>query len=76
MTSYDKNTLQTLLSNSSYVDEAIRLLGENLVAFRDTTGRVGLLQGACPHRRASLFWGRNEEDPADEEAGEADPNWA
>lgn len=40
----------------------VRLLGENLVAFRDTSGRVGLLQAACPHRRASLFWGRNEED--------------
>jgi phthalate 4,5-dioxygenase len=32
----------------------IRLLGENLVAFRDTQGRVGLLDEHCPHRRASL----------------------
>ena len=39
-----------------------RLMSEDLVAFRDTTGRVGFLQAACPHRRASLFWGRNEED--------------
>ncbi len=39
----------------------IRLLGENLIAFRDTAGRVGLIQNACPHRCASLFYGRNEE---------------
>jgi phthalate 4,5-dioxygenase oxygenase subunit len=39
----------------------IRLLGEDLIAFRDTNGQVGLLEEACPHRRASLFWGRNEE---------------
>jgi phthalate 4,5-dioxygenase len=39
----------------------IRLLGEDLVAFRDTQGRVGLMEEFCPHRRSSLFWGRNEE---------------
>jgi nitrite reductase/ring-hydroxylating ferredoxin subunit len=39
----------------------VRLLGEDLVAFRDTRGRVGLLDEFCPHRRASLFFGRNEE---------------
>ena len=39
----------------------IRLLGEDLIAFRDTQGRVGLVDEFCPHRRASLFWGRNEE---------------
>ena len=39
----------------------VRLLGEDLVAFRDTDGRVGLLDEFCPHRRASLFFGRNEE---------------
>ncbi|CAN0311600.1 unnamed protein product, partial [Phaeothamnion confervicola] len=39
----------------------VRLLGEDLVAFRDTEGRVGLIQEACPHRHASLFYGRNEE---------------
>jgi nitrite reductase/ring-hydroxylating ferredoxin subunit len=39
----------------------VRLLGEDLVAFRDSNGRVGLLDAYCPHRRASLFWGRNEE---------------
>lgn len=39
----------------------VRLLGEDLVAFRATDGRVGLIQNNCPHRGASLFFGRNEE---------------
>jgi phenylpropionate dioxygenase-like ring-hydroxylating dioxygenase large terminal subunit len=39
----------------------VRLLGENLVAFRDTDGRIGLAAENCPHRGASLFFGRNEE---------------
>ena len=39
----------------------LRLLGEDLVAFRDTRGRVGLLAEYCPHRGASLAYGRNEE---------------
>ena len=39
----------------------VKLLGEDLIAFRDSHGRVGLLDEFCPHRRASLFWGRNEE---------------
>src|ERR1700733_8397287 len=37
------------------------LLGERLIAFRDSSGRVGILDHRCPHRRASLFFGRNEE---------------
>jgi len=37
------------------------LLGEQLIAFRDTNGKVGLIQNNCPHRGASLFFGRNEE---------------
>ena len=39
----------------------VRLLGEDLIAFRDTEGRVGLLADHCSHRGASLFFGRNEE---------------
>ena len=39
----------------------VRLLGEDLVAFRDTNGKLGLIDNYCPHRRASLFFGRNEE---------------
>jgi phenylpropionate dioxygenase-like ring-hydroxylating dioxygenase large terminal subunit len=40
----------------------LRLLNENLIAFRNTSGQVGIIQNACPHRGASLFFGRNEED--------------
>src|SRR5215208_4993228 len=39
----------------------VTLLGEELVAFRDSEGRVGLVDAHCPHRGASLFFGRNEE---------------
>jgi phthalate 4,5-dioxygenase oxygenase subunit len=52
---------------SSEVDEKdgapvrVRLLGEDLIAFRDTEGRIGLVDAYCPHRRAPMFYGRNEE---------------
>lgn len=39
----------------------VRLMGENLVAFRDSNGDVGLIQELCPHRGASLFLARNED---------------
>ncbi|MDB5532368.1 MAG: rieske [2Fe-2S] domain protein [Hyphomicrobiales bacterium] len=39
----------------------LMLLGEKLIAFRDSAGRVGILDHRCPHRCASLFFGRNEE---------------
>src|ERR1043165_6413328 len=39
----------------------VQILGEKLVAFRDSSGQVGLLADNCPHRGASLFFGRNEE---------------
>jgi phthalate 4,5-dioxygenase oxygenase subunit len=39
----------------------VRVLGENLIAFRDSEGKVGLLDRYCAHRRADLFFGRNEE---------------
>ena len=38
----------------------LMLLGEKLIAFRDNTGRVGVMDHRCPHRCASLFYGRNE----------------
>jgi phthalate 4,5-dioxygenase oxygenase subunit len=38
----------------------VRLLGEELVAFRDSQGRVGLLEEHCSHRGTSLYYGRNE----------------
>jgi len=40
----------------------VRLLGEDLVAFKDTSGRIGLVANSCPHRGASMFFGRNEEE--------------
>ncbi len=40
----------------------VRLLGEDLIAFRDTDGRVGLLDAYCAHRGAPMFFGRNEEN--------------
>ncbi|MEA2639901.1 MAG: hypothetical protein QOF51_1295 [Chloroflexota bacterium] len=40
----------------------IRLMNEDLVAFRDSTGRAGLVGAHCPHRGAGLFFGRNEEE--------------
>jgi phthalate 4,5-dioxygenase oxygenase subunit len=39
----------------------VRVLGEDLVAFRDTNGRVGIVDAYCPHRGAPMFFGRNEE---------------
>ncbi|HLF71351.1 MAG TPA: Rieske 2Fe-2S domain-containing protein [Dehalococcoidia bacterium] len=40
----------------------LKLLGEELIGFRLTSGKVGIIQNACPHRGASLFFGRNEEE--------------
>lgn len=39
----------------------INVMGEELVAFRDSEGHVGVLDAHCPHRGANLFFGRNEE---------------
>jgi phthalate 4,5-dioxygenase oxygenase subunit len=39
----------------------LRLFGENLVAYRDSAGQIGVVAENCPHRGASLFFGRNEE---------------
>jgi phthalate 4,5-dioxygenase len=39
----------------------LRLLGEDLVAFRDSEGRIGIIEAHCAHRGAGLFFGRNEE---------------
>jgi phthalate 4,5-dioxygenase len=40
----------------------VMMLGEKLIGFRDTSGQVGLIADGCPHRGASLFFGRNEEN--------------
>src|SRR3546814_7786063 len=39
----------------------VQVLGEKLLAFRDTQGRVGLVDPVCPHRGADLYYGRNED---------------
>jgi phthalate 4,5-dioxygenase len=56
--------LPALLSRELEVDGApvrVRLLGEDLIAFRDTKGRVGLLHEHCSHRGASLYFGNNSD---------------
>ena len=53
--------LSSELSEADGAPLRVRLLGEDLVAFRDSDGAVGLFAQACPHRGASLFFGRNEE---------------
>ena len=39
----------------------VKVFGEDLIAFRDSNGQVGVLDPVCPHRGANLFFGRNEE---------------
>jgi phenylpropionate dioxygenase-like ring-hydroxylating dioxygenase large terminal subunit len=39
----------------------VRVLGEDLIAWRDSAGKPGFVAENCPHRGASLFFGRNEE---------------
>ncbi len=54
--------LSTELPEPDQPPVRVRLLGEDLVAFRATSGRVGLLSHVCAHRGASLYFGRNEEE--------------
>ena len=53
--------LSTDLTERDGAPIRVRLLGEDLVAFRDSAGEIGLLDAYCAHRRAPLFFGRNEE---------------
>ena len=53
--------LSSELPHSDSDPVRVVLLGEKLIAFRNTNGQVGLIQNHCPHRGASLFFGRNEE---------------
>ena len=48
------------LPNADGAPVRFRLLGEDLVAFRDTNGAIGVVDAFCPHRRAPMFLGRNE----------------
>ncbi|MCC2096821.1 MAG: Rieske 2Fe-2S domain-containing protein [Hyphomicrobiales bacterium] len=57
--------LPALLSRELTADgDPVRLmlLGEKLIAFRDSSGRAGIMDHRCPHRCASFFFGRNEEN--------------
>jgi phenylpropionate dioxygenase-like ring-hydroxylating dioxygenase large terminal subunit len=49
------------LKENDGAPQRVTILGEDLVAFRATDGRIGLVDAYCPHRRAPLFYGRNEE---------------
>lgn len=40
----------------------VKILGEKLLAFRDSEGRPGLIDEFCSHRGVSLYFGRNEEN--------------
>jgi phthalate 4,5-dioxygenase len=53
--------LSSELPESDGAPVRVRIFGEDLVAFRDTNGRAALVDAYCPHRRAPLFFGRNEE---------------
>jgi nitrite reductase/ring-hydroxylating ferredoxin subunit len=49
------------LSEADGAPVRLRVMGEDLVAFRDTQGQVGIIDALCPHRRAGMFFGRNAE---------------
>ncbi|HIG42689.1 MAG: Rieske 2Fe-2S domain-containing protein [bacterium] len=52
-----------LLSRELEVDgapQAVKILGEDFVAFRDSDGEIGVVEPRCPHRGANLIFGRNE----------------
>lgn len=51
-----------LIGDASGVPRRVRVLGEDLVLFRDRAGRAGLFHERCAHRGASLFYGRTEPD--------------
>jgi len=53
--------LSTELSERDGPPKKIKVLGEELLAFRDSNGRVGIVEQHCPHRGANLYFGRNEE---------------
>lgn len=53
--------LSSELAMSDGPPRRLRILGEDLVAFRDSEGRVGIMAAYCPHKLAPLYFGRNEE---------------
>src|SRR5712691_9934577 len=50
------------LPGADCVPIRIKVLGEDLIGFRDSEGRPGVVDAYCPHRGAPLFFGRNEEN--------------
>ena len=54
--------LATEFPGPDSVPVRLRIMGEDLIGFRDTDGRVGLVDAYCPHRGAPMFFGRNEEN--------------
>ena len=53
--------LSTELPENDGAPKRIKILNEELIAFRDTNGKVGIVDAFCPHRRAPMFYARNEE---------------
>lgn len=53
--------LSSELPSPDCAPRRLRILGENLVAFRDSEGKVGIISAYCPHKLAPLYFGRNEE---------------
>lgn len=51
-----------LVSDANETPRRVRVLGEDLILFRDGKGRPGLVHERCAHRGASLFYGRTEEE--------------
>ncbi len=54
--------LESEIAEADGAPVRLRLLGEDLVAFRDTEGRLGVLEAHCAHRRAHLYFGRNRDN--------------
>ena len=50
------------LADSPFRTKGVRLLGEDLVLFRDRSGKLGLIERFCPHRRVDLAIGVVEEN--------------
>ena len=51
-----------LTSEVSEIPREIRILGEDLVIFKTKKGNIGLVHKACPHRRASMAYGKTENE--------------
>ncbi len=51
-----------LLNDAGDIPRKVRVLGEDLVLFRDRHGRAGLLHARCCHRGTTLYYGKVEED--------------